>query len=135
MMKLFSTKYSNQAFSLAMLLLRVALGALMIPHGYDKLLRFSSLSEKFVNLFHMGSFISLSLTIFAEFFCSVFIIMGLFTRLAALPLIFTMCVAIFVAHGGQIFGDGEHAALFLMGYLVLLLVGPGKASMDHLIGK
>lgn len=83
----------------------------------------------------LGSTISLALVVFAEFFCALFIILGLFTRLAAIPLIVTMCVALFKAHDGQFFGKGEVAALYLAGFLVLLIVGPGKASVDGMIGK
>ena len=115
--------------------LRLVLGGLMIRHGFDKLVHFNEYSKQFVNLLHMGPKVSLSLTIFAELFCSAFLILGLFTRLATIPLIITMAVAVFVAHNGEIFGDGEHAALYLGGYLVLLILGPGKASIDHLIGK
>ena len=73
--------------------------------------------------------------IFAEFFCGVFILLGLFTRLACIPLIISMSVALFYAHKGDFFGDGEKATLFLLGYLALLFTGPGKVSMDKLIGK
>ena len=57
------------------------------------------------------------------------------TRLAAIPLIIAMSVAVFFSHHGRIFGDGEHAALYLAGYMALLFTGPGKISMDRLIGK
>ena len=61
--------------------------------------------------------------------------MGLFTRLAAVPLIITMCVALFMAHSGQFFGDGQTAALFLGIFLAILLLGPGKVSLDRFLGK
>ncbi len=135
MKKLFSTKYSDRSVSFALLLLRLSLGGLMIPHGYDKLMSFAAKSSGFSDPFHIGGPASMSLTIFAEFFCAVFIVLGLMTRLACIPLIATMSVALFYAHHGQIFGDGEHAALYLMGYTALLFTGPGKISMDKLIGK
>jgi putative oxidoreductase len=46
-----------------------------------------------------------------------------------------MSVALFNAHRGDAFGNGERAALFLAGYIALLFVGPGKVSIDKLIGK
>lgn len=46
-----------------------------------------------------------------------------------------MSVALFHAHHGQLFGAGEKAALFLTGFTVLLFMGPGKVSLDRLIGK
>jgi putative oxidoreductase len=61
--------------------------------------------------------------------------LGLFTRLACIPLIIAMAVALFYAHKGDFFGAGEKATLYLFGYLALLFTGPGKISMDKLIGK
>jgi putative oxidoreductase len=135
MRKLFSSKYSAGAFNVAMLFLRIAFGILMMNHGYQKLLHFADKQHTFMNFLGMGSTLSLALVIFAEFFCALFIILGLFTRLAAIPLIIATCVMVFKAHNGDVFGDGETAALYLTGYLVLLLVGPGRVSVDSMIGK
>jgi putative oxidoreductase len=135
MKKLLSAKYSAGAVSAAMLVLRLGVGILMMNHGYDKLVHFSEYQDKFMNFLGMGRTLSLALVVFAEFFCSLFLILGLFTRLAAIPLIITMCVVIFKVNHGNIFGDGETAALYLTGYLVLLLVGPGRVSVDSMIGK
>lgn len=135
MRKLLSTKYSAGAFSAAMLILRLGLGILMMAHGYNKLIHFGEMQHKFMNFMGMGSTMSLALVVFAEFFCSLFLVIGLFTRLAAIPLIIATCVMIFKAHNADIFGEGEHAALYLTGYLVLLFVGPGRVSVDSMIGK
>jgi putative oxidoreductase len=134
-MKLLSTKYSAGAFNAAMLFLRLGTGILIMSHGYDKLIHFSTYQQKFMNFLGMGSTMSLALAVFAEFFCGLFIILGLFTRLASIPLIATMCVALFKAHNADFFGDGEAAALYLTGFLVLLIVGPGKVSVDGMTGK
>lgn len=130
-----STKYSAGAFNAAMLILRLGSGVLMMNHGYGKLMKFSTLQHKFMNFLGLGSTITLSLVIFAEFFCALFIILGLFTRLAVIPLIIVMAVALFKAHNSEFFGDGEMAALYLAAYLALLFVGPGKISVDSMIGK
>jgi len=135
MKKLLSTKYSAGAFSAAMLVLRLGLGILMMAHGYNKLIHFGEMQHKFMNFMGMGSTMSLALVVFAEFFCSLFLIIGLFTRLAAIPLIIATCVMVFKAHNGDVFGEGETAALYLTGYLVLLFVGPGRVSVDSMIGK
>ena len=135
-MKIASTKYSDAAFSIATLILRLGLGLIMmVTHGYDKVQHFSKYSAGFSDPFHLGSRVSLSLDIFAEFFCSSLIILGLFTRLACIPLIIAMSVALFNAHQGDAFGNGERAALYLCGYIALLFIGPGKVSIDKLIGK
>ncbi len=135
MKKLLSTKYSAGAFSTATLVLRLGLGILMMMHGYDKLVNFAKYQHDFMNFLGIGSTMSLALAVFAEFFCSLFLILGLFTRLAAIPLIITAGVIVFKVNKADIFGDGEHAALYLVGYLVLLLVGPGRISVDSMIGK
>ena len=135
MKKILSTKYSASAFNIAMLLLRVGMGGLMLPHGYDKLVHFGTYKKDFMNFLGIGSSLSLALVVFSEFFCSLFLIVGLFSRLIVIPLIFGLCIALFKAHNGEIFGDGEHAALFITGFLVILLVGPGKISADGMMGK
>lgn len=135
MRKLLSTKYSAGAFNTAMLILRLGSGILMMNHGYSKLVNFGTLQHKFMNWLGMGSTMTLALVVFAEFFCALFIIIGLFTRLAAIPLVIVMSVALFKAHNGEFFGDGETAAIYLTAYLVLLFVGPGKISVDSMTGK
>ena len=135
MKKLFSANYSAGALNAAMLILRLSFGILMMMHGYDKLTHFSEYQGKFMNFMGIGVSASLALVVFAEFFCSIFLILGLFTRLAAIPLIIATCVMVFKAHNGDVFGDGQTAALYLTGYIVLLFVGPGKVSVDGMIGK
>ena len=135
MKRLFSIKYTDNGIAFATFLLRLALGGLIIPHGYSKLISFAAKSSSFADPFHIGHSTSMALVIFAEFFCGVFVLLGLFTRLACIPLIVTMAVALFYAHKGDFFGQGETATLYLMGYLALLVAGPGKISMDRFIAK
>jgi putative oxidoreductase len=134
-MKLFSSKYSDSTLSFGLLLLRLTVGGLIIPIGYNKLIHFSSMKSQFVDPFHIGMTASLGLTVFAEFFCGILVTLGLLTRFATIPLIVVMATAIIVAHKGDILGEGGHAAMFLGGYLTLLFTGPGKFSLDRVIGK
>ncbi|MEI7735719.1 MAG: DoxX family protein [Ferruginibacter sp.] len=135
MRKLLSTKYSAGAFNTAMLLLRLGIGILMMMHGYDRLVHFGNYQHDFTNFLGIGSTMSLALVVFAEFFCSLFIILGLFTRLATIPLIIAMCVIYFKVNDGHVFIKSENAPLYLISYLVLLLIGPGKISVDSMTGK
>lgn len=130
-----STHYSSLAFNIAMLILRVTMGALMMSHGYSKLTGFASRKADFYNFLGIGSTASLSLAVFAEFFCALFIIIGLFTRAFVIPLIIIMSVALFKVHNMDFFDTGEAAALFLSGFTILLLCGPGKASVDGIASK
>jgi putative oxidoreductase len=135
MKRLLSTSYSAGVFNFAMLILRVGMGSLMLSHGYDKLVHFARFESKFINFLGMGSTLSLSLVIFAEFFCALFLIVGLFTRLVAIPIVFALIIALWKSHHFDFFGAGEKAALFLIGFITILLLGPGKASVDGLVGK
>jgi len=135
MSKLLSTKYSATAFNAAMLIIRLVFGILLMNHGYSKLTNFAKMKTEFTNFLGMGQTATLALVVFAEFFCALFVAIGVFTRLAAIPVIVTMCVALFQAHHGNIFTDGEHATLYLGAYLAILLLGPGKISVDGMTGK
>jgi putative oxidoreductase len=135
MRKIMSTHYSAGAFNMAMLLHRLVFGILMMANGYDKLINYNNMKNDFMNFLGMGSSISLLLVIFAEFFCALFITLGLFTRMTVIPLIICMAVALFKAHDMDILGDGSGATLYLGAYLVLLIVGPGKISVDGLASR
>ncbi|MET0392465.1 MAG: DoxX family protein [Chitinophagaceae bacterium] len=135
MKKLFSTRYSDNGISFALLVLRLTMGGLLITHGFQKLVSFGEKADTFADPFHIGPSLSMALVVFAEFFCSAFVILGLFTRLACIPPIIAMSVALFFAHNGDVFNTGEKSALFLGGFLTLLFTGPGKVSIDRLISR
>lgn len=128
--KILNTTTNERQLSIGLLVLRLAVGVLMAQHGYQKLINFSAIEPKFMEFLGFSQSISLGLVVFAEFFCSLLLIAGLFTRMAALPLIVAMSVAAFHAHHGEIFGDGEKAFLFLAVYITLLLTGAGQYSAD-----
>lgn len=136
MRKLFSTGVSDNAFSFAMLLLRLGAGSLLLmQHGLDKLMHFSSKAAHFSDPFGIGSTPSLAMVLFAEVFCATFVILGLFTRLACVPLVIAMSVALFYAHNSDFFGKGEMAGLYLVCFITILFNGPGKVSLDNFIAK
>ena len=136
MKKFLSIKYSNNSFNIALLFTRLFFGAtMMVIHGYHKLTHFADKKNSFVDFLGLGSTATLSLVVFAEFFCAAFIILGLFTRFAAIPLCIAMGYACFVTHHGDVFGDGESSLQFLSVFFLLLLCGPGKYSIDGMIAK
>jgi putative oxidoreductase len=117
---------------LALLIFRLGIGgAMLYGHGWRKLMKaINSETITFSDPIGLGVELSMYLTIFAEVFCSALIIIGLFTRLATVPLIFTMMVVIFVIHAGEPFGKIETPMLFLLGYVMIAAVGPGRYSLD-----
>ena len=135
MSKFLSTKYSNGAFNFGMLVLRVAAGLLLAHHGYQKLIKFNVLRHQFMNFMHLGSTVSLTLIIIAELVCGILLILGLFTRLACIPIIIGMCVVVFMATNMQIFAEGEKGMIYLAVTIAILFCGPGKISVDGMMGK
>ncbi|QEG22846.1 DoxX family protein [Mariniblastus fucicola] len=119
--------------SAGMLLLRIGIGAMMLVHGLAKLNGFNEMSGSFPDPMGVGSQLSLILAIGAEVGCSVLLMVGLGTRLAAIPLAFTMIVALFVVHGSDPWKAKELAAVYLLVYSTLVLTGPGKFSLDHVL--
>ncbi|SMC70783.1 DoxX family protein [Moheibacter sediminis] len=133
----FSSGTSITNLNLASLILRLVGGGFMLyQHGGGKFLKFFS-DEKieFADPFGIGSTATLALVVFAEAICSILIILGLMTRYALIPLIFTMVYAGFVVHLNDAFGDKELALMYLAIYFALLLIGPGRYSLDRLIKK
>jgi putative oxidoreductase len=135
MKKLLSTGYNAYAFNLALFILRVGAGLLMIHHGYDKLVNFEQKAPNFMHFLGMGSAFSLGLAVFAEFFCSIFVMLGLFTRFACVFLLISTFVAVSNAHKYDIFGKGEHASLFFIIFLAIMIIGPGRISVDGMMNK
>jgi putative oxidoreductase len=130
-----STRYTASAVNGALLFLRLGAAILMIPHGYQKLSKFETMQTQFVSFLGMGPKVSLILAISAELGCSLLLLIGLFTRLATIPLIITMLTALFVAHGGAIFDEGGTSVLFFLIYAAILMIGPGTYSVDAKLDK
>lgn len=136
MRQLFNTNFNHSGLNLMFMILRVAIGAFMLTHGYGKLQMATAGGEiQFMDPFGLGQAASLYLTIFAEFFCSILLIFGFATRLATIPLIVTMLVAIMMAHGSDPFEKKELALHYLVVYAVILVCGPGKFSIDYFISR
>jgi putative oxidoreductase len=136
MKKFLSTQYSETSFNVASLVLRLSFGLLLcIDHGFEKLLHFSKLEYTFPDPFHIGHRWTLVLTIFAEVFCSLLLTLGLFTRIAALVLVIEMAVVTFIIHKSQSLAIHEPALLYLSAFFAVLMVGPGRISVDGMMGK
>jgi putative oxidoreductase len=100
---------SSKALSIdaGLLILRLCC-ALMLLHGWPKFINFKENSGDWPDPFHVGTTVSYALTVFAELFCSVFVVLGLFTRIALVPLIICLIVIVFNVHGGDSLEDKEH---------------------------
>lgn len=120
--------------SLGLFILRVGFGlTIALQHGLPKILDFANKTTSFPDPLGVGSTASLSLMVLAEFICGIFVALGLFTRLAVIPLIIAMGVAFFVFHAPDPFAKKEMAFLYFLAFTSIFAAGPGKFSVDGLI--
>lgn len=121
--------------SLGLLLFRVALCCGLLIHGIPKVLDFDALSKTFPDPIGGGSLMALCMVILAEVVCAIPVMFGFLTRLAVMPQIIMMLVAVFIFHVNDPFVKKEPALFYLCGYSLLLLLGPGRFSLDSLIHR
>ena len=127
-----NTSIGNFSSDLIILILRLSIAALMLTHGLPKLSKLLSGGEiQFADPIGLGSTLSLVLVVFSEVLCSAFIAIGYKTRLATLPLIFTMLVAAFIIHINDGIYKQEKAILYILVYLSFLITGSGRFSIDY----
>ena len=131
---LFPQSFRGHGVSLLILALRLFFGILFFTHGLDKLANFNELLPNFPDVLGFGSYMSLMVSIFCEFCCSLFLIAGLLVRLTVIPMMIAMAVAFFDVHDGM-FPEGELALIYLIMFIILYITGPGKFSIDYLIDK
>ena len=113
------------------LLLRIGFGALMLPHGYSKLINLISGNPQFANPFGIGEVPTLILAVLTELVFPILVILGIKTRISAIPVILTMAIAAFVIHAGDPWTKKEMAVLYLVGYLAIALLGSGKYAIQQ----
>ena len=124
----------------ALLVLRVgSLVPLLLRHGLEKVFTFSAMAANFPDPLHIGVLPSLVFAMLSDAVCSTFIVLGLATRWSALIAFINIFVAwAFVHHFVLLDRSTEHGeliAVYLAVLITLFLAGPGKYSLDYLIGN
>lgn len=146
MKKLFFNAANPIHLSFGLLLIRVVVGVLMAFYGYEKLIHFDEMAAsdfwaKNVSFLGMTGKTPLALTIFAEFFCSLFLIIGLLTRLALIPLLICMGYIVAIIGHFSVVESGDHgsnlnsAFVYFIIYVGLFFTGAGKYSFDAMLTK
>ena len=131
---LFPQYCRDRVISLLILALRLFFGILFFSHGLDKMMNFNELSYTYPSVFGFGSYMTLMLSIFSEFACSLFLVAGLMVRITVIPMIAAMAVAFLDVHDGM-FPDGELSLIYFVLFVILYITGPGRYSLDYLIDK
>lgn len=120
----------NNFKNLALAILRIGFSGLLLTHGIPKIGRLFADNIEFPNPIGLGATLSLILVLIAEVVAPAFVIIGYKTKLATIPTIILMTVAAFIVHASDPIGTKEKALLFLIGFVVIFLAGPGKYSID-----
>jgi len=120
--------------SIALLILRIVFAGLLVTHGWGKLSNFDATAQQFTAM-DMGGTIAAALSVFAEFFCALGVVVGLLYRLALIPMIINMTVAFIGVHKGGLMGEhsGELAFLYLAVFVALIVAGSGKFALDNFL--
>ena len=131
---LFPQYLRGKGVSLLILVVRIVFGVLFFTHGLDKMMNFAELVNVYPSVLGFGSYMTLMVTIFCEFCCSLFLIAGLLVRLMTVPMIIAMGVAFFDIHDALL-PEGELALIYLIVFIILFITGPGCFSVDYLIDR
>jgi putative oxidoreductase len=134
MKKLLQLSFLPRSADLALLLLRVWIGlALLINHGWGKLMHFSAMAGKLPDPLHVGATANLTLIVFAEVVCAALLVLGLATRLAALIIAIELAIAFCLVHHAKLAagpGNGELAFMYLAPLVAIFFGGAGKFAVD-----
>jgi putative oxidoreductase len=123
------------------LLARITVGLIFIGTGWGKLHSLPTVTSFFAELHIPAPHFNAVLAASAEFFCGTALLLGVLTRLAAIPLIITMIVAVVTAKiiPGKVEGFtdflGQEEWFYIVIFAWLAVAGPGAISIDRLLAR
>ncbi|MDJ0625834.1 MAG: DoxX family protein [Candidatus Caenarcaniphilales bacterium] len=120
-------------------LIRVSIGLVFANTGWGKIHSIPDITGYFTSLGIPFPEFNAVLVGYTELIAGALLVIGLLTRLSAIPLAITMAVAIITAYLPEvkdIFGFFRllEWAYFLI-FIWLIIIGPGKLSSDHFLTK
>lgn len=118
------------SYDQAALALRLVVGLSLLPYGIKKLSQISQPPKQFPTALGFSPTQAFYMAMTIESLCSLCLIFGLFTRLAAIPGICNMAVAYKVNHQPHFIAPSTP---YLLGFAAILIVGPGAYSLDYLL--
>jgi putative oxidoreductase len=118
-------------------LLRISFGLMLVlAHGWPTLKGFlEGTTDPYPDPLGMGSYLTMGLMVFTEFFCALLVTLGVFTRWSLIPIVIGFSVAFFVHHANDPFGYKELSFHYLLVFVILFISGPGKFTLMSFIRK
>ncbi|MHB2020461.1 MAG: DoxX family protein [Candidatus Xenobia bacterium] len=114
---------------------RIVIGLLFMEHGAEKLFGWLGGASGHQPGQTVPLFSLMGLAGVIEFFGGLLIVLGLFTRIAAVLAAGEMAVGYFMVHAHlgfwPILNQGERAVFYCFFFLTLAALGPGEWSLDH----
>ncbi len=107
-------------------------GTMLLYHGWPKLMGFADRMDSFSDPLGLGPLVSLTLITFAEVLCAALVALGLWTRLATIPLIIGMAVVVFIVQGDAPFAKKELAVIYLIAFVAIFLMGSGRYAVNRI---
>jgi putative oxidoreductase len=130
------TAMKHSASDWGLLFLRLTGSLLLLQvHGLPKLLNYQEQLRVIEDPFGLGANLTLSLAIFAEVLCPVLIIAGVLARLACLPILAVLLIALLVVHPDWSLAQGQFAWLLLIVFGTVLIAGSGGLVLPVAIGS
>ena len=134
--RLVSPTISYVLFNTTMLLFRIAVSAEMIlVHGFKKLGVGNAQAEQVPNPLHLPEAFNYWFAVSANIFFPLLVLLGVFTRLATLPTLAATLTGYFILHWNDAAIIKDTPFIYTICFLLILLFGPGKYSVDNYIYK
>ena len=128
-----SALYRTQA---GVFVLRAGVSLLMLTHGWGKLVMLmEGKGSEWMDPLGVGATASLALCVFAEFFCSMAILIGFLTRAASFVLVVNFFVAVFVYGNQSVWPQNELPLLYMICFVVLIGTGSGPLGVDRALAR
>jgi putative oxidoreductase len=129
------SKWLNSLQTRGALLMRLALGASMAVHGYDKVIPHGALNHyaHYITTLHLPYWLGY-VSAFTEFVGGILLIIGLLTRFTAALVAINMYVAFFTVGIHQGFGIYNYILALAVIATMLLFYGAGAIGLDRKIG-
>ncbi|WP_397453344.1 DoxX family protein [Pseudomonas sp. NA-150] len=125
------SKFAETTQHLGLLVLRISGSVFLLQvHGLPKLLNYAAELQRIEDPFHLGANLTLMLAIFAEVLCPLAIIAGVLARLACLPILTVLIIALAVVHPEWTLEQGQFGWLLLIIFTTVLIGGPGRFSLN-----